>query len=113
MLLRYNRSITFWTGPLPRTGRTRSLSFSSRTRAMSAANTDLAPPAGAVMIVTVPALTALVSGNVHRVVSGENDGCWLVAGGGTAGVVCAIASSNQKLAAAAASAMLIRYSIQF
>src|SRR4029077_850714 len=37
---------------------------------MSAANTDLAPPAGAVMIVTVPALTALESGNVHRVVSG-------------------------------------------
>jgi hypothetical protein len=73
----------------------------------------LAPPAGAVMIVTVPALTALESGNVHRVVSGENDGCWLVAGGGTAGVVWAAASCKQKLAAAAASAILVRDPIHF
>jgi hypothetical protein len=58
-------------------------------------------------------LTAPGSGNVHRVVSGENDGCWLVAGGGTAGVVWAVASYNQRLAAAAASAILIKYSIHF
>src|SRR4029077_14380521 len=107
-------SMTFWTGPLPRIGRMRSLSFSSRTRAMSAANTDFAPPAGAVMMVTVPALTASTFGNVHRLVSGLKTGCWLGAccGGGAAGVVCAVASCNDRLTAAAASVILIRYSIQ-
>src|SRR6516165_2941444 len=98
-------SMTFWTGPLPRIGRMRSLSFSSRTRAMSAANTDFAPPAGAVMMVTVPALTAPELGNAQRVVSGVNTDSDVADGGWAAGPVWATASCSHVLAAAAASAI--------
>ena len=70
---------------------------------------DFAPPAGAVMMVTVPALTASTFGNVHRLDSGLKTGCWLGAccGGGAAGVVCAVASCNDRLTAAAANASLM------
>jgi hypothetical protein len=54
---------------------------------MSAANTDFAPPAGAVMMVTVPALTASGLGNAHRVVSGVNTGSDVPDGGWAAGPV--------------------------
>src|SRR6516164_8710964 len=97
--------MTFWTGPLPRIGRIRNLSFSSRTRAMSAANTDFAPPAGAVMMVTVPALTASGLGNAQGVVSGVNTGSDVPDGGLAAGPVWATASCNHRPAAAAASAI--------
>src|SRR5262249_61923495 len=83
--------MTFWTGPLPRIGRIRSSSCSSRTRAISAANTDFAPPAGAVMMVTVPALTVSGLGNAQRVLSGVNTGSD-VPDGGWAGPVWATAS---------------------
>jgi hypothetical protein len=48
--------------------------FSSRTRARPAAKTDYAPSASAVMMVTVPALTALESGNIQGAVSGVKTG---------------------------------------
>src|SRR5215468_11699863 len=57
-------STTLRTGPLPRTGSTRS-SPSSRTRAMSEPKMAVAPPAGAVMTVTVLAFMALRSGSFH------------------------------------------------
>src|SRR5215831_6202988 len=98
-------SMTFWTGPLPRIGRTRSLSFSSRTRAMSAANTDFAPPAGAVMMVTVPALTVSALGNAQRVVSGVNTGSDVPDGGWAAGPVWATPSDSHAPDTTAASAI--------
>ena len=72
---------------------------------MSAANTDFAPPAGAVMMVTVPALTASGLGNVQRVVSGVNTGSDEPGGGWAAGPVWATASCSHGPAAAAASAI--------
>ncbi len=47
----------FWTEPLPRIGNTRSLSPSSSTEAMSEPMIDIGPPIGAVITVTVPALS--------------------------------------------------------
>jgi hypothetical protein len=57
-------STTLRTGPLPRTGRTRSSPLSS-TRAMSEPKMAVAPPAGAVMTVTVFAFMASRFGSVH------------------------------------------------
>jgi hypothetical protein len=57
-------STTLRTGPLPRTGSTRS-SPSSSTRAMSEPKIAVAPPAGAVMMVRVFALMASRFGSVH------------------------------------------------
>src|SRR5690242_4372384 len=80
----------------------RILSFSSRTRAMSAANTDFAPPAGAVMMVTVPALTASGLGNAHRVLSGLNTGSDVPDGAWAAGPVWASALCSDPPATATA-----------
>src|ERR1700733_11469952 len=45
-------STTLWTGPLPRIGRTRMLASSSA-RAISEPKTEVVPPAGAVITLTV------------------------------------------------------------
>ena len=50
-------SMTLCTGPLPRIGSTRTL-LSPSTRAMSEPKIEVAPPAGAVITVTVPAFMA-------------------------------------------------------
>ena len=57
-------SVTLWTGPLPKTVSTRTL-VSSRTRAMSEPKTEVAPPAGAVITVTVFSFIASRSGIFH------------------------------------------------
>ena len=57
-------STTLRTGPLPRTGSTRS-SPPSSTRAMSEPKMAVAPPAGAVMMVTVFAFMPARFGSVH------------------------------------------------
>jgi hypothetical protein len=62
------------------------------------------------MMVTVPALTAPALGNVHRVASDVKTGSALFVGGAT---VWAVALCNQRLAAATASIILVRFPIQF
>src|SRR5215472_12679807 len=57
-------STTLRTGPLPRTGSTRSSPLSG-TRAISEPKIAVAPPAGAVMTVTVFAFMASRFGSVH------------------------------------------------
>src|SRR5690242_3077863 len=55
-------SMRFCTEPLPRIGSTRRFSPSSSTLAMSEPITDIGPPTGAVITVTVPALRRSVRG---------------------------------------------------
>src|SRR4029077_11081100 len=62
--LRLRISTTLWIGPLPRTGSTRMLPSSS-TRAISEPKTEVAPPAGAVITVTVFAFMASRLGSFH------------------------------------------------
>src|SRR6478752_443783 len=57
-------STTLWTGPLPRMGSTRMLPSSS-TRAISEPKTEVAPPAGAVITVTVFAFMESRLGSFH------------------------------------------------
>jgi len=65
MSIFFNRmmSMRFWAEPLPSTGSTLSLSPSSSTAAMSEPMIDIGPPIGAVITVTVPALSASRSRN--------------------------------------------------
>src|SRR5262245_49039949 len=85
-------STTLRTGPLPRIGSTRSLASSS-TRAMSEPKMAVAPPAGAVMIVTVFAFMASRFGRVH-VSSGRG-----TPGGGTVWAAAVAAALNRREAA--------------
>src|SRR5262249_51571703 len=82
-------STTLRTGPLPMTGSTRSSPLSS-TRAMSEPKMAVAPPTGAVMMVTVLAFMTLRSGSFH-VSSGLG-----TPGGGTApcGAACCAAMTD-------------------
>ena len=74
---------------------------------MSAANTDFAPPARAVMMVTVPALTASGLGNAHRVLSGVNTGSDEPGGGWAVGPVWATAACKNGPVAAVFSGCIL------